>query len=107
MTTRSRNYREKFIGFHQGAVLTVGLIVMVVSPEGNYSFFLPFGIALAPILFSAFARPEALAELDGNTPRWRTYRLSSFLGILCALVLMAMWFAGGIIAALRELGSAH
>jgi len=107
MALRFKNFHETFVALHQSAVLLIGLAVITISPEGSYAFFLPFGIALAPILFAAFTNPHTSTAPEGNTPRLRTYRLSSFIGMLCALVLMGMWFVWLMIEAFRELGSAH
>lgn len=106
MAIRFKNFHEKFVALHQSAVLLIGLAVITISPGGSYTFFLPFGIAMAPILFAAFASPYTSTASEGNTPRLRTYLLSFFIGVLCALVLMGMRFAWAMIEALRAIGSA-
>lgn len=102
-----KNFHEKFIALHQSAVLLIGLAVITISPKGSLTFFLPFGIAMAPLLFAAFTNPDISTAQERNTLRLRTYRLSSFIGVLCTLVLMGMWFTWAMIQTLRELGSAH
>jgi hypothetical protein len=103
MAIRFKNFHEKFVALHQSAVLLIGLAVITISPGGSYTFFLPFGIAMAPILFAAFPNPHTSTTSEGNTPRLRTYLLSSFIGVLCALVLMGMWFAWVMIETFREM----
>lgn len=107
MALRFNNFHEKFIALHQGAVLLIGLAVITISPEGSHTFFLPFVIAIAPLLFAAFTNPDTSTAQERNTLRLRTYRVSSLIGVLCTLVLMGMWFAWAMIQTLRELGSAH
>lgn len=105
MVIRFKSFHEKFVALHQSAVLLIGLAVIKISPGGSYTFFLPFGIAIAPILFAAFASSPTSTASEGNTPRLRTYLLSSFIGVLCAVVLMGMWFAWAMIETFREMVS--
>ncbi len=107
MALRFNNFHEKFIALHQSAVLLIGLAVITISPERSYIFFLPFGIAIVRLLFAAFTNQDTLTAQKRNNLRLRTYWLSSFIGVLCTLVLMGMWFAWAMIQTLRELGSAH
>jgi hypothetical protein len=97
------NFREKFIAFHQSVVLLIGFMAINSSPMGSYTFFFPFAIALAPLIFVKFNKSNTLDDPDEETEKWRTYVLSSGIGILCAFFLMAMWFVWAMIQTFREL----
>lgn len=101
-----KNFHEKFFAAHQSAVLFIGLAVIVISPGGDYISFAPFVIAIAPIFFAAFAQSHAKTESGGGITRLRTYALSSLVGVLCALVLMGMWFVWAIMETFRAMASA-
>jgi len=103
MSAQCRNFHEIFIALHQASVLSVGLVVITILPEEDFSFFLPFAVAIAPFILSGFAKPETLAVLHGGIPRERTFRLSAAIGIICTIVLLAMWCFWAMMEALRSL----
>lgn len=107
MSEKRWHNRDRFMLFHQGAVLLSGVVVMAISPHGDPSFFLPFVVALSPALVALYTAPLEPGKLAEGSRPVRTYFLSSLVGILCALGLMAMWLVWAMMEALRAFGSGH
>lgn len=87
MATRKHN-RTLFILLHQIAVLLSGIAAFKISQRGDL-FLVPLLVGLVPLLHALNFWCNEPESADAR--KLRTYLLSSLVGFVVALALMAYW----------------